>query len=221
MTQKEAIIEALKRLGGKANLNDIYRFAYTLADFSGSKDWKATIRWYLQKETDSFRSSMRGWWELVSYQEEIACRDNRIAELEAKIKEKEEEIAEWKNVPTEDDFVKKFVKETKHFFKHDRKKADIIRQIMIKVGRSDADKELDSWIDGKELPTTAQAIQKQTEALLKVAERPTIYGDIIQGDKVAEKTLIPNVSNYKPQITTQNIETPLPPSGPQQEQKTT
>ena len=221
MTQKEAIIEALKRLGGKANLNDIYRFAYTLADFSGSKDWKATIRWYLQKETNAFRSSKRGWWELLSYQEDIASRDNRIAELEAKIKEKDEEIAEWKKVPTEDAFVKKFVKETKHFFKHDRKKADIVRQIMIKVGRSDADKELDSWIDGKEQSITAQAIQKQTEALLKVAERPTIHGDIIQGDKVAEKTLIPNVSNYKPQITTQNIETPLPPSGPQQEQKTT
>ncbi len=30
MTQKEAIIEALKRLGGKANLNDIYRFAYVV-----------------------------------------------------------------------------------------------------------------------------------------------------------------------------------------------
>lgn len=219
MTQKEAIIEALKRLGGKANLNDIYRFAYTLADFSGSKDWKATIRWYLQKETDSFRSSERGWWELLSYQEDIASRDNRIAELEAKIKEKDEEIAEWKKVPTEDAFVKKFVKETKHFFKHDRKKADIIRQIMIKVGRSDADKELDSWIDGKEQSITAQAIQKQTEALLKVAERPTIHGDIIQGDKVAEKTVIPSVGNYKPQITTQNIETPLLPSWPQQEQK--
>ena len=172
MTQKEAIIEALKRLGGKANLNDIYRFAYTLADFSGSKDWKATIRWYLQKETEAFRSSKRGWWELLSYQEDIASRDNRIAELEAKIKEKDEEIAEWKKVPTEDAFVKKFVKETKHFFKHDRKKADIVRQIMIKVGRSDADKELDLWIDGKEQSITAQAIQKQTEALLKVAERP-------------------------------------------------
>ncbi len=172
MTQKEAIIEALKRLGGKANLNDIYRFAYTLADFSGSKDWKATIRWYLQKETEAFRSSKRGWWELLSYQKDIASRDNRIAELEAKIKEKDEEIAEWKKVPTEDAFVKKFVKETKHFFKHDRKKADIVRQIMIKVGRSDADKELDLWIDGKEQSITAQAIQKQTEALLKVAERP-------------------------------------------------
>ena len=54
----------------------------------------------------------------------------------------------------------------------ERKKADIVRQIMIKVGRSDADKELDLWIDGKEQSITAQAIQKQTEALLKVAERP-------------------------------------------------
>ena len=222
MTQKEAVIEALKRLGGKANLNDIYRLAYALADFSGSKDWKATIRWYLQKETDSFRSSKRGWWELLSYQEDIASRDNRIAELEAKIKEKDEEIAEWKKVPTEDDFVKKFVKETKHFFKHDRKKADIVRQIMIKVGRSDADKELDLWIDGKEQSNTAQAIQKQTEALLKVVERPTtqnIHGDIIQGDKVTEKTVIPSVGNYKPQITTQNIETPMPSISQQQEPK--
>ena len=82
MTQKDAIIEALKRLGGKANLNDIYSFANNLADFSGSKDWKATIRWYLQKETSSFRSTKRGWWELVSYQEDIAKRDQRIKELE-------------------------------------------------------------------------------------------------------------------------------------------
>lgn len=222
MTQKEAIIEALKRLGGKANLNDIYRFAYTFADFSGSKDWKATIRWYLQKETDAFRSSKRGWWELLSFQEEIASRDNCIFELKEKLAEKEEEIAEWKKVPTEDDFVKKFVKETKHFFKHDRKKADIIRQIMIKVGRTDADKELDFWIDGKEQSSTVQAIQKQTEALLKVVERPAtqnIHGDIIQGDKVAEKNVVPNVSNYKPQITTQNIEAPTLLSGQQQEQK--
>ena len=143
MTQKEAIVEALNHLGGKANLDDIYRFAYTLADFSGSRDWKATIRWYLQKDTNTFRSSKRGWWELVSYQEDIAYRDQRIKELE-------EENALLKKVRTEDDFVRKFVNETKHFFKHDRKKADAVRQIMIKVGRADADKELDAWIDGRE-----------------------------------------------------------------------
>ena len=36
---------------------------------------------------------------------------------------------------------------------------------------------------------------------------------------IKEQILIPSVGNYKPQITTQNIETPMPPSGQQQEQK--
>ncbi len=150
MTQKEAIIEALKRLGGKACMNDIYRFAYSLADFSGSKDWKATIRWYLQKETDAFRSSKRGWWELVSYQEDIACRDQRIAELEELLAVKEKEIAEWKNVPTEDDFVKRFVKKVKHHLKRDKKTVEEIRKLMDALGRMDADKELDEWLQGKD-----------------------------------------------------------------------
>lgn len=143
MTQKEAIVEALKRLGGRANLNDIYRFAYKLADFSGSKDWKATIRWYLQKETNFFRSTKRGSWELVSYQEELAKRDLRIKELM-------EENELLKAVKTEDDFVERFVEETKRFYKHERKKADAIRQIMIKVGRRDAEADIDAWIEGRE-----------------------------------------------------------------------
>ena len=143
MTQKEAIIEALNCLGGKASLNDIYRFAYKLADFSGSKDWKATIRWYLQKETNSFRSTKRGSWELVSYQEELAKRDLRIKELM-------EENELLKAVKTEDDFVERFVEETKRFYKHERKKADAIRQIMIKVGRRDAEADIDAWIEGRE-----------------------------------------------------------------------
>ena len=152
MTQKEAIIEALKRLGGKANLNDIYRFAFALADFSGSKDWKATIRWYLQKETDVFRSSMRGWWELVSYQEDIAVRDKKIAELKA-------EVEQLRKVPTEDDFVKRFIEATKTQFKFRRQEADAVRQIMDKMGRNDAEAILGAWIEGKESKTTV-AINK-------------------------------------------------------------
>ena len=143
MTQKEAIIEALNRLGGKAVLKDIYRFAYSLADFSGSKDWKATIRWYLQKETNSFRSTKRGWWELISYQEEIAVRDKRIMDLE-------EENKQLKAVKTEDDFVRRLVRETKNLYKHEKEKTEVIRQILYKVGRSDAEEELDAWIEGKE-----------------------------------------------------------------------
>jgi hypothetical protein len=153
MTQKEAIIEALNRLGGKASLNDIYRFAYTLADFSGSKDWKATIRWYLQKETDSFRSTNRGSWELVSYQEEIASRDKRIKELE-------EVNARLKSVKTEDDFVVRFVKKVKHNLKRDKKTVEEIRKLMDALGRSDADKELDDWLQGKDKKVVKQVTKK-------------------------------------------------------------
>ena len=153
MTQKEAIIEALNRLGGKANLSDIYRFAYTLADFSGSKDWKATIRWYLQKETDSFRSTKRGSWELVSYQEEIASRDKRIKELE-------EDNARLKSVETEDDFVARFVKKVKHNLKRDKKTVEEIRKLMDALGRSDADKELDDWLQGKDKKVVKQVTKK-------------------------------------------------------------
>lgn len=143
MTQKEAIVEALNRLGGKACLNDIYRFAYTLADFSGSNDWKATIRWYLQKGTDTFRSTKRGCWELVSYQNDIASRDSRIKELE-------EECARLKAIKTEDDFVAKFVKKVKHNLKRDRKTVEEIRKLMDALGRTDADNELDEWLQGKD-----------------------------------------------------------------------
>lgn len=143
MTQKEAIIEALKRLGGKAVLDDIYKLAYKLADFSGSKDWKATIRWYLQKETDAFRSSGRGSWELLSYQEEIACRDRRIKVLE-------EEVAALRAVKTEDGFVKQIVNETKQLYKHEKEKIEVVRQILYKVGRYDAEEELDALIEGRE-----------------------------------------------------------------------
>lgn len=146
-TQKEAIIEALNLLGGKANLNDIYRIAHPLADFTGSKDWKATIRCYLQKETDVFRSTKRSWWELVSYQEEIAKRDQRIKELEA-------DNARLRAVKTEDAFVKRIVRETKQLYKHEKEKIEVVRQIFYKVGRNDAEEELDAWIEGREYKPT-------------------------------------------------------------------
>lgn len=146
MTQKEAIIKALEEHGGRERLPVIYPRVIQLATFKPGSDKQATIRTTLQRHPECFRHSTGkpdGWWELVSFQEDIAWRDQRIKELE-------EDNAQLKNIRTEDDFVKKFVQETKHFFKHDRKKADTIRQIMIKVGRSDADKELDAWIEGRE-----------------------------------------------------------------------
>ena len=143
MTQKEAIIEALKCLGGKANLNDIYRFAYTRADFSGSKDWKATIRWYLQKETDSFRSSKRGWYELVSYQEEVTKLKQQIANLSDVNKKLE-------SIPKATDLIEKILPEMMDVCKHDRMKADPLRIALRHLGYEEAAGVFDAWISEKE-----------------------------------------------------------------------
>ena len=152
MTQKEAIVEALNRLGGKSSLNDIYRFAYSLADFSGSKDWKATIRWYLQKETDSFRSTKRGSWELVSYQEEVSALKKRVAELE-------KQVELLMSIPKEAEFIERFLDEVMDVYKYERKKADPIRIIMRTLGHEEAVAVLTAWIDEKE-DELANALEK-------------------------------------------------------------
>ena len=208
MTQKEAIIEALKRLGGKANLNDIYRFAYTLADFSGSKDWKATIRWYLQKETDAFRSSKRGWWELVSFQEEIASRDNRIAELEALLIDRDKEISELKQQETADLFVGRMIEATKTVFATKRNDARPVQQVLV-VMNCPEQQELMEWIIGK-----------PTKVVNKTITKKIIQKTINQGiTYVDHQTVIPSVGNYQPQITNQHIEAPTPPLEQQQDQE--
>ena len=159
MTQKEAIIEALKRLGGKASLNDIYQTTYTLADFTGSRDWKATIRCYLQKETAMFRSSERGCWELVSYQEDIASRNLRIAELEALLAAKDKEIAELKQQETVEHFVDRMIIAAKTMFATKRNDARPVQQLLVVMNRLEQ-QVLMEWIIGKPTKVTNKTFTK-------------------------------------------------------------
>lgn len=148
MTQKEAIAEVLNKFGGKASLTAIYPKVLELAVFKSDSNKKATIRTTLQRNPDLFRPSNdgRGVWELISYQKEIATKDERIKELEA-------ENERLRAVKKEDDFVKRLVKETKNLYKHEKEKMEVIRQILYKVGRFDAEAELDAYIEGKNKPT--------------------------------------------------------------------
>ena len=172
MSQKEAVIEALKKLGGRAHLSDIYKFAYPLADWSGSQKWENTLRWYLQKGTETFRSPKRGWWELVSYQEEIASRDKRIKELE-------EENAQLKAVKTEDDFVRRLVSVTKNLFSVSRKHADYVRQVLLKLGRDEDQEELLAWIERRE----QKPIKKVTKKIIqKISNSQVFNGSIMDSE---------------------------------------
>lgn len=152
---------------------DIYELAYDMGNFKGSKDWKATIRGYLLQDDKTFRASKeRGVWELASYQEEIALRDKRIKELEAKVEA-------LSNIAKEDDFVERFVDETKRFYKHERKKADAIRQIMIKVGRLDAEAEIDAWMDGKQTKVVKKVEKKIVQ---KISNSQVFNGQITNSE---------------------------------------
>lgn len=152
MTISEACEKVLRDLGGRAQLPDIYPRVLKLVTFTGATP-KNSIRTEMKNHPLIFRHSPnkpKGWWELVSYQEEIASRDKRIKELE-------EENARLKSIKTEDAFVEKMLKETKKRFKHEseRNKAVAVSQILAWAGREDASENLDEWLEGKEKPFIA------------------------------------------------------------------
>lgn len=155
MTISEACEKVLIDLGGRAQLPDIYPRVLKLVTFTGATP-KNSIRTEMKNHPLIFRHSPnkpKGWWELVSYQKEIASRDKRIKELE-------EENARLKTIKTEDDFVLRFVKKVKHNLKRDKKTVEEIRKLMDALGRSDADKELDDWLQGKDKKVVKQVTKK-------------------------------------------------------------
>lgn len=182
MTQKEAIIKALKECGGRARLVDIYPRIIEFATFKEGSDKEATIRATMQRHPELFRHSSGkpdGWWELISFQEEIASRDKRITELEVLIADKDKEIAELKQVPTENQFVRRLVNATKNIFGINRKHADYVRQVLLKLGRDDEHEELLSWIERREQKTVRKVTKK---IIQKISNSQVFNGSITESE---------------------------------------
>jgi hypothetical protein len=154
MTINEACIKVLTELGGRAPLKLLCAKVQEIVVFKGATPYNS-ICTELINHPKNFRRTegKKGWWELVSYQEEIASRDKRIKELE-------EDNARLKSVKTEDDFVARFVKKVKHNLKRDKKTVEEIRKLMDALGRPDADKELDDWLQGKDKKVVKQVTKK-------------------------------------------------------------
>ena len=182
MTQKEAIIKALEEHGGRERLSAIYSRVLQLAVFKPDSDKRATIRTTLQRHPECFRHSPGkpdGWWELVSFQEEIACRDNRITELETLLLRKDKEIAELKRQPTEDGFVCRLVNATKNLFGINRKHADYVRQVLLKLGRDEEQEELLAWIERREQKSAKRATKKIVQ---KISNSQVFNGAITESE---------------------------------------
>lgn len=83
MTQKEALEQALKDLGGRAHLQDIYPVALKyITHKEGSKIYDSLRGCIHDKRR--FRPSPdkpQGWYELLSYQEELATLKKENEEL--------------------------------------------------------------------------------------------------------------------------------------------
>ena len=144
MTINEACIKVLTELGGKAPLKIICAKVQEIVVLRGATPYNS-ICTELITHPKNFRRSpgQKGWWELVSYQQEIAELKGQVAGLK-------EENRLLKAVPKEAEFIEKFIHEVMNVYKHDRKKADSIRIIMRTLSHEDAAAVLDAWIDEKE-----------------------------------------------------------------------
>ena len=100
MTHKEAAKKALEELGGRARLKDIYPRVIPYIKYKPGSDIKATLRRLLQTTPKLFRrvEGMTGWYELVSYQEQLAEKDKKINELMQMHISKDEIIKAFNNL---------------------------------------------------------------------------------------------------------------------------
>ena len=145
MTISEACEKALTELGGRAHLSDIYPRVLKMVKLTGATPTNS-IRTEMKYHPQLFRHSPnkpRGWWELVSYQEEITELKNQVTELADANKQ-------LITIPKEAEFVDKFLKEVMNEYKRKRGEADPIRNILRHMGHEDAAAVLDAWIDEKE-----------------------------------------------------------------------
>ena len=210
MTQKEALEQALKDLGGRAHLQEIYPVALKyITHKEGSKIYDSLRGCIHDKRR--FRPSPgmpTGWYELLSFQEEIASRDSRIAELEELLTARDKEISELKKQETADLFVGRMIGATKTVFATKRNDARPVQQVLVVMNRPEQ-QELMEWIIGKPTKITSKTITKKI--IQKTINKGNTYVD--------HQTVIPSVGNFQPQITTQNIEASMPSLGQQPEQK--
>ena len=159
MTQKEAIIKALEEHGGRERLPVIYPRVIQLATFKPDSDKQATIRTTLQRHPECFRHSPGkpdGWWELVSFQEEIAELKQQITEL---IESNKLQAA----IPKDVNLIEKMLPEMMDVCMHERMKADPLRIVLRHLGYEEAAAVLDAWIGEKE------------DELVKALERLNIH----------------------------------------------
>ena len=153
MTIKEACIKVLTESGGRAPLKILCMKVQELVVFKGATPYNSICTELLTHPKDFRRTEgKKGWWELTSFQEEMAELKQQVAELT-------EINKQIMAIPKEADFIEKFLQEVMNDYKRKREQADPIRNILRHMGHEDAAAVLDAWIDAKEDDLT-KALEK-------------------------------------------------------------
>lgn len=175
--QPEAVVMALRALGGKGRLCDIQRLALCMpdADWSGTQNPKANIRRIVRQMPQQIRpmAGCAEWYELVSLAEELEQKEEHIAHLE-------EELKAWRSVPTADDFAIRLVRTTLDIFRFHPDNVKAVRLILNELRRDKEKAILDEWLSNKE-----EARDKILERLAaRLEETPgntyNVYGSYIE-----------------------------------------
>ena len=192
MTQKEIVKMVLEKLGGRAHLTDICVLAkYYIGDSSQAKKIEANIRRELNTNHNLFchiDGMPDGWWQLKSYKDEIEA-------LKTQVSKQAEELEKYRATMSDEEFLDRYI------------------DVVLEMG--------ENVINAHELSLNRlnrvmchryeRQIMRLTEKSKERVEHKS--GDIILGDKVQKKTVIPSVGNYKPQIQTQSIDLSVPTTG--------
>lgn len=169
MSQIEAVVEALKKLGGKGELKYIYMIAIDLIGEHNSKNIRANIRRCLNSNPNLFyplKDKGDGYWGLVSYQNELNEKELRILELQT-------ELNAWKSRTTLEEFMKIMLEVTMSLFRIRRQNADFVRQVLSVMGLKKEEAVLAAWIENKE--------NQLLEAIKDLAKNPKVQIDVKPG----------------------------------------
>lgn len=149
MTYTKAIQKALTELGGRARLKDILpRAALYKEGTHRSQQVENTIRSEIYRHPQYFRRSPgkpNGWWELVSFQEEMS-------QLKEKNKDLENRVIELEKCEKVDAYLNRFMAQLLDGYKRKDDIVDAVRCVFSNTGKEREAKLLDEYLDSHQVP---------------------------------------------------------------------
>lgn len=193
MTQKEAVIKALKMLGGQSHLTEIYILAKAyIGDSSSAQQVEANIRRVLYTNPAIFSrvdGKPDGWWQLRTYQDEVS-------QLKSLVAEQEKELSKLRAVVTDELVLSQLV--------------DIVADM------SESDIAAHERSFGRLNMAMNHRYEHHVKNLAKKSKERIKQksGDVIHGNKTEI-----NAANYNAEVTEQNNHFPNLPAGDEEQKK--